>query len=202
MTNVPFPPSDTVDDKAYDGALHEVALRAPLSFLNLTELSRSLETEFADLSNKLEAKRAELAQQLSATAETIRVKQKEDMRTDLWALIRASFVYAVLGLVVLILATQAVPWIQGLFRPNLNDIVSETVEHQLSERFLIPGAESLSSRDSQRTLENLINEVVKRQLAKRFPPAANSSAASSATKTAPSNNTPAAHPTNRTAGTP
>jgi len=209
-----FPSSENPTESEYDGALHEVALRAPLSLLNLTELSRNLKDEFlANLSAELQAKRETLGreladaaaivgdrqkEELATAAKQVRDKQKEEMRTDLSALIRASFVYAVLGLVILILATQAIPWIQSLFHPNLKEIVAETVEHQLSERFLIPSIPSLSSADRGRTLDRLVDEAVKRELATRFPPSGN--LIGPARTTDSPKDTPGAQPTSMSGG--
>ena len=109
--DVAHPFTGRTPDPLYDDDLYAVALAGPSSFLNVSQLSTEL------------------------------IVQKEKILTDIAdeapKRVRRAFVWAFLGLVLLVAALSFVPWLQTQISPNLKDFVGKVVDEHLIERLSV-----------------------------------------------------------------
>jgi len=150
---VSSPFSHRTADQQYDDDLYEVALAGPPSFLNVTQLSAELSVQ--------------------------KEKILKDIAEDAPKRVRGAFVWAFLGLILLVAALSFVPWLQTKIVPNLKDYVGQTVDEHLVARLAVPlsqsgknepGSAILPADELQAILKRL-DEIEARLPEKPTPPA-------------------------------
>jgi dCTP deaminase len=123
----------------YDGALRELALAQPKSFLQVAELS----TDLADARNRAldEIKRAGDNARGNAESEFEAVKEEKlkELGGDIPGVVRKSFWWAAGALALLTAAVMGGDYIKGTFFPNVKDVAHSEAEAVLSERVAVNG---------------------------------------------------------------
>lgn len=100
---------------AYDADILQTAANGPKSFMQL----ENLKTE-------LGARKQEILAEIAADAPKKLAK---------------TYAYAALGLIILIIATTAVPWIQSKFKPNLEDIIQAEIDKRVAAQLSLTASE-------------------------------------------------------------
>jgi deoxycytidine triphosphate deaminase len=121
--SVATPYTYRISDEKYDDDLYEVALSGPLSFLNVADLSTELVVQ--------------------------KEKILKDIAEDAPKRVRRAFVWAFLGLVLLVAALSFVPWLQTEISPNLKDYVDSAVDEHLVSRMTVPPAQRTTSEQTE-----------------------------------------------------
>lgn len=136
----------------YDQKLHNEALRLSASFLQLSD-------QVSEELNEIDKTRQIALREIEQQKERVVRESRDEFERNIPAAIKRYGVLATGVLAILIAVSAAAPWVQSLFRIDLQDQVAGVVRNELAQRVLLQGA--VSNDQSEKELRELLQKLDK-----------------------------------------
>jgi len=134
----------------YDHEIHTEALQRPTTFLQVTE-------EVTKQFGLLEQKRIEAIKDIEEENKKLLEENKKAFEQNIPSAIRKSVALAASALAFLIIVSAATPWIQSLFRNDLDKYVIGAVRSEFANRVLFQG--TVASEQAEHQQRELLQKL-------------------------------------------
>jgi hypothetical protein len=138
----------TLSATKYDRDLKEVAVTAPASFLQVSELSKKLDRQLEEAVGTIKTAAATTREDEKRALTAARAAEEKELTENLDKRLRKAFVLAVLGLAIMSAGLTIASYVQRWIRPNIESEIRDQVQAEVRSRLATDAAGTAARRDS------------------------------------------------------